>query len=147
LPEIDASVSTRVVSWNDAAEMNESVESDAFVIPSSTGRPVAGRPPAAITPAVGDLEPRAVDDRVALAVAPLRVLHDERPGAVHDDALAGVVVPLPLGLDDLEALVADRAGVLGVERGLLRHARRRAADVERPHRQLRARLADRLRGR
>ena len=31
-----ASVSTRVVSWNDAAEMNESVDSDAFVIPSST---------------------------------------------------------------------------------------------------------------
>jgi len=46
LPEIDASVRTRVVSWNDAAEMNESVESDAFVIPSSSGRPVAGRPPA-----------------------------------------------------------------------------------------------------
>jgi hypothetical protein len=43
LPEIDASVSTRVVSWNDAAEMNESVDSDAFVIPSSSGRPVAGR--------------------------------------------------------------------------------------------------------
>jgi hypothetical protein len=30
LPEIDASVRTRVVSWNDAAEMNESVESDAL---------------------------------------------------------------------------------------------------------------------
>jgi hypothetical protein len=27
-PEIDASVSTRVVSWNEAAETNESVESD-----------------------------------------------------------------------------------------------------------------------
>jgi len=26
---MDASVRTRVVSWNDAAEMNESVESDA----------------------------------------------------------------------------------------------------------------------
>ena len=39
-PEIDASVSTRVVSWNDAAEMNESVDSDAFVMPSSSGRPV-----------------------------------------------------------------------------------------------------------
>src|SRR3954453_14801043 len=46
---MDASVSTRVVSWNDAAEMNESVESDAFVIPSSSGPPAAGRPPAAIT--------------------------------------------------------------------------------------------------
>ena len=49
LPEIDASVSTRVVSWNDAAEMNESVESDALVMPSSSGRPVAGRPPSAMT--------------------------------------------------------------------------------------------------
>ena len=38
-----------MVSWNDAAEMKESVESDAFVIPSSSGRPWAGRPPAAIT--------------------------------------------------------------------------------------------------
>ena len=36
LPMIAASVSTRVVSWNDAAEMNESVDSDALVIPSST---------------------------------------------------------------------------------------------------------------
>jgi hypothetical protein len=33
---IAASVSTRVVSWNDAAEMKESVDSDALVIPSST---------------------------------------------------------------------------------------------------------------
>src|SRR5260221_389980 len=38
---MDASVSTRVVSWNDAAEMNESGESDAFVMPSSSGRPCA----------------------------------------------------------------------------------------------------------
>src|SRR5215467_3893164 len=29
--------------------MNESVDSDAFVIPSSTARPSAGRPPASIT--------------------------------------------------------------------------------------------------
>ncbi len=35
LPMIAASVSTRVVSWNDAAEMNESVDSDALVMPSS----------------------------------------------------------------------------------------------------------------
>ena len=33
-----------MVSWNDAAEMNESVESEALVIPRSSGRPVAGRP-------------------------------------------------------------------------------------------------------
>jgi len=29
--------------------MNDSVESDAFVMPSSSGLPVAGRPPSAIT--------------------------------------------------------------------------------------------------
>ena len=47
LPLTAASVSTRVVSWNEAAEMNERVCSDAFVIPSSTGVALAGRLPAA----------------------------------------------------------------------------------------------------
>ncbi len=40
LPLTAASVSTRVVSWNDAAEMNERVCSDALVMPSSTGWPL-----------------------------------------------------------------------------------------------------------
>ena len=40
-----ASVSTRVVSWNDAAEMNESVDSEALVMPSSTSACVAGACP------------------------------------------------------------------------------------------------------
>ena len=35
LPMMAASVKTRVVSWNDAAEINESVDNDAFVIPRS----------------------------------------------------------------------------------------------------------------
>src|SRR5262249_33314769 len=85
------------------------------------------------------LQPRAVDDRVALAIAPLLVLHHQRSAAVHDDQ------PAVLGLDDLQPLEADRAGVPRLERRLLADARRRAADVERPHRQLRAGLADRLR--
>ena len=68
------------------------------------------------------LEARAVDDRVALAIAPLRVLHDDRPGAVHDHALSGVGVVFTLRLDHLQALVADRAGVLRVERRLLADA-------------------------
>jgi len=42
-----ASVSTRVVSWNDAAEMKESVESEALVMPSSTLVKVAGILPSA----------------------------------------------------------------------------------------------------
>ena len=40
-----ASVSTRAVSWKDAAERKESVDSAALVIPSSTRFAVAGRPP------------------------------------------------------------------------------------------------------
>ena len=36
-PRTAASVSTRVVSWNEAAEMKDSVASDALVMPSSTG--------------------------------------------------------------------------------------------------------------
>jgi hypothetical protein len=35
LPMIAASVRTRMVYWNEAAEMNESVDSDALVMPSS----------------------------------------------------------------------------------------------------------------
>ena len=45
---IAASVSTRVVSWNDAADSHESVASDAFVIPMSSGRPCAGSLPSSV---------------------------------------------------------------------------------------------------
>jgi hypothetical protein len=45
LPATAASVSTLVVSWNDAAEMNDGVCSDALVIPSRTGVPTAGLRP------------------------------------------------------------------------------------------------------
>ena len=45
LPRIAASVSTRVVSWKEAADKNEFVSSEAFVIPRRTGRDVAGTPP------------------------------------------------------------------------------------------------------
>jgi len=34
-----------VVSWNDEAEMNDSVESEALVMPNSSGSPTAGRRP------------------------------------------------------------------------------------------------------
>jgi hypothetical protein len=44
LPVTAASVSTRVVSWNEAAEMNDSVASDALVMPSSTGVLAGNRP-------------------------------------------------------------------------------------------------------
>jgi hypothetical protein len=38
-----------VVSWNEAAEMKLSVESDAFVMPRRSGVPSAGSPPRFIT--------------------------------------------------------------------------------------------------
>src|SRR5438874_758770 len=41
LPSIEASVSTFVVSWKDAAERKDSVASDAFVIPRISGSKVA----------------------------------------------------------------------------------------------------------
>jgi hypothetical protein len=48
-PLIAASVRIRVVSWNEAADSHDSVASEAFVIPMSTGRPEAGSPPSATT--------------------------------------------------------------------------------------------------
>jgi hypothetical protein len=48
LPCTEASVSTRVVSWKEAAEMKDRVCSDALVIPRRIGSPCAGRPPLAI---------------------------------------------------------------------------------------------------
>ena len=47
LPLTAASVSTRVVSWNEAAEMKLRVCRLALVIPSRTGTPVAGSLPSA----------------------------------------------------------------------------------------------------
>src|SRR5690606_40537825 len=63
---IAASVSTRVVSWNDAADSQDSVANEALVIPISTGRPAAGSPPSATT--------RRFSDRKSGV---------ERKGAVH----------------------------------------------------------------
>ena len=45
LPSMAASVSTRVVSWKEAADSQLSVASEALVIPISSGRPSAGRSP------------------------------------------------------------------------------------------------------
>ena len=60
LPSIAASVSTFVVSWNDAAERNDSVASDAFVMPRISGSYVASSPPSSLDALVLLLEARAV---------------------------------------------------------------------------------------
>jgi hypothetical protein len=49
MPEIAASVRTRVVSWKEAAARKLLVESEALVTPRSTGTAVAGSPPSAKT--------------------------------------------------------------------------------------------------
>ena len=90
--------------------------------------------------AVLDLQLGAVDDGVALALAALLVLDDEGAGAVHDHQVALLV------LDGVDVVELHDAGVLGLQRRLLGAVARGAADVERAHRELGARLADRLRG-
>ena len=89
--------------------------------------------------AFGDLDGRAVDDGVALLLAPLVVDDRDLAVAVDDDEVA------VLALDGRDREEPDRARVLGRVLGLLGDARGRAAVVERPHRELRAGLADRLR--
>jgi hypothetical protein len=73
-----------------------------------------------------DLEHRSVDDRVALALAPVAIVDHERAVAVDRDRLA---VPVH---DRLDVVVSDRSGVAALDRRLLVDAGR-AADVEGPH--------------
>src|SRR5690606_27163223 len=97
--------------------------------------------------AVADLQVRAVDDRVALADDAVLVDDVDRAGAVHHDERRARLAGLGLlaSLHVLDAVELDRALVPRLQRRLLGDPRRGAADVERPHRQLRAGLADRLR--
>ena len=89
--------------------------------------------------AVVDLELGAVNHRVAFALAALLVDHGNRSLAVHDHQIAR------LRLDRLHADELHEAVVFGVLRRLLGDSRRRAADVEGTHGELRAGFADGLR--
>src|SRR5690606_15791471 len=90
--------------------------------------------------AVRDAERRAVRHLVALALPAELVDDRELARAGRRDQM-----PLLLVLDGLQVLEPDRAGALALDAVARRRRRRGAADVARPHRQLRARLADRLR--
>ena len=90
--------------------------------------------------ALVDLEVRAVGQRVALLLAALLVDDEELAGAVDDHQLAR----LRLDRGDVEEL--HRARVRGGVLRLLGDTGRRAAEVEGPHGELGARLADRLGG-
>ena len=69
LPCTAASVSTRVVSWNDAAEMKLRVCSDALVMPSSTGLPTANFCFFSNRALVSSISPRALAQEAALGMA------------------------------------------------------------------------------
>src|SRR5262249_23564803 len=90
--------------------------------------------------AVGDVERRAVSDRVTLDLAPAVVDDQHRAVAVHGDDLA-------FSADHrVEVVVFDVTPRARLVRRLLGTLRRRAADVDRAHRQLRAGFADALGG-
>src|SRR5215471_9722535 len=101
--------------------------------------------------AVFDLDFGAVDDRVFFALAAV-VVHNRDLGiAVHDDPFAflvpdGYAAVVHVGvLFRIEAHELHMPGMLGFEDGLLDHLTGRSTDMECPHGQLRAWLADRLR--
>ena len=81
-----ASVRTRVVSWKDAAERNDSVASEALVTPSSTGSAVAGFFAVLAQAFVGFVERRRFDQltREQARVAAVDDLHLAQHRA-HDD--------------------------------------------------------------
>ena len=163
LPEIDASVSTRVVSWNDAAEMNESVESDAFVIPSSSGRPVRRTSARGNHALVLFHEPEAIDLLLdqELGVADILDLHP--PHHLPDDDLDVLVVDVdalqPVDLLDFvdeirvqRLLAEDRQDVVRVARPVHQRLARPDAvafldvDVHAARQRVLSRLAARPRG-
>src|SRR3989442_14929199 len=87
-----------------------------------------------------DLELGAVHDRVALALPPALVGHADLAVAVGGHEVAVAVH------DGAQVVELHHACALRLVLGGLDDAAGRAADVERPHRQLRAGLADGLRG-
>ena len=101
LPLIAASVSTRVVSWKLAAEMKLSVDSDALVMPRSSGRPMAGVPP------------RGDDALVLFAELPaVHLLVDQELGVAD---LLDLHRPHHLAHDHLDVLVVDRDALRPVD--------------------------------
>jgi hypothetical protein len=90
-PSIAASVSTRVVSWNDAAESHESVASDALVMPISSGRPPAGRLPSSTSSRFVSRN-TLVDALARQEVGVTRLLDADAAGHLAHDQLDVLVV-------------------------------------------------------
>ena len=89
--------------------------------------------------AVIDLEPRAVRDAVHGTLGAVRIEHGHDQVAAHRDQVAVRIAR------HVQVLDLDRTFEIRLDERLLGDLRR-AADVERAHRELRARLADRLGG-
>src|SRR5580704_16971696 len=90
--------------------------------------------------AFGNAETGAVHNVVALFFAALFVNDSDQAGAIHRDSGAAAT------FDVLEIHELDDTVVARVESGALGNAGGGSADVERTHRELRARFADGLRG-
>ena len=101
LPLTAASVRTRVVSWNDAAEMNERVCRLALVMPSSTGVPTAGFLPSEVTASLA----ASRSDRVDL-------LADQEVGVAGVD---DVDLLQHLAHDHFDVLVVDADALQAVD--------------------------------
>ena len=82
----------------------------------------------------------ADDDVVCFEFAAILGQNGDRSVLVQHDVVS------VLQFDQAQIVVTNSPVVLGLDLRLLEHLRRSSADVERPHRQLRARLADGLRG-
>src|SRR5829696_8693483 len=158
LPSIEASVSTFVVSWNEAADRNDSVASDAFVIPRMSGSYDACSPFAFATLSFsrssttlstswpGSRAGSPLDStRSFFSIAELTL----GPELRRDDRHLEPTLVL-LDFDAARGLGEDRRALRVARLEDLDHAReavrdvgaRDAAGVERPHRELRTRLAD-----
>ena len=94
MPSIEASVSTFVVSWNDAAERNDSVASDAFVIPRISGSKVACSPFSFFTRDVLALEHDPVDELARQQLGLAGALDAHLLQHLADDQLDVLVVDL-----------------------------------------------------
>src|SRR4030095_4884247 len=90
-----ASVSTLVVSWKEAAEMNDSVDSEALVMPSSSGSAAgagARGAPSRAHPLVGIEDLPLVGVLADQVVRVARVLDPHPPQHLPDDRLDVLVV-------------------------------------------------------
>src|SRR6266540_3093724 len=122
LPSIAASVSTRVVSWKEAADSQDSVASDALVMPSSSGRPLAGVPPRSSASWLARSKvARSTSSPGSRPVSP------RGPDAEHPQHLLGVGHTVDDGLADVDLLAVldpqaraarhDRLPLLALVRG------------------------------